>query len=121
MVSAPLSFGVPAMAISAVVQGISVLGDGTVRLALGPTDKGDPAESPGQETMIVLNPPTPPELLRGLIGCTVWGGSNELLVGETVIAERIGYTRLRLLDRNETLPVARGNRSAASKNRPTRK
>lgn len=90
------------MAISAVVQGITVLPDGTVQLALGPVEDGDPRESPGQETLVVINPPSPPELLRGLIDCIVWGGSDELLVGETVIAERIGYTRLRLLDRGES-------------------
>lgn len=96
------------MAISAVVQGITVLPDGTVRLSLGPIEDGDPSQSPGQESMIVVNPPDPPDLLRGLIGSTVWGGSGELLVGETVIAERIGYTRLRLLERGESLkPLSR--------------
>jgi hypothetical protein len=91
------------MAISAVVNGITVLPDKTVRLSLGPINDGSPSKSPGQESLIVVNPPSPPELLRCLIDTIVWGGSDELLVGEKVIAERIGYTRIRLLEQGETL------------------
>lgn len=92
------------MAISALVEGITVLPDGTVRLILGETPSGD---SPGQPELIVVNPPEPPEILRGLIGSIVWGGAGELLVGETIIAERIGYTRIRLLKRGEHLQPPR--------------
>lgn len=91
------------MAISAVVQGITVLPDNTVRLILGATEDGKPGDSPGQDSLIVVNPPTPPDLLRCLIDTIVWGGSDELLVGEKVIAERIGYTRIRLLEPGETM------------------
>ncbi len=91
------------MAISAVVQGITVLPDNTVRLSLAAVDGMEPGDSPGQEFLIVINPPSPPELLRCLIDTIVWGGSDELLVGEKVIAERIGYTRIRLLEPGETL------------------
>jgi hypothetical protein len=38
-----------------------------------------------------------------LIDTIVWGGSDELLVGDKVIAERIGYTRIRLLEPGETM------------------
>jgi hypothetical protein len=91
------------MAISAVVNGITVLPDNTVRLTLGEIDDASPSDSPGQESLIVINPPSPPELLRCLIDLIVWGGSDELLVGDKVIAERIGYTRIRLLEPGETM------------------
>lgn len=110
------------MAISAVVQGITVLPDGTVRLALGAVEGGEPGDSPGQETMIVVNPPSPPDLLRGLIDCIIWGGSDELLIGETVFAERIGYTRLRLLASNEAITAIpkKAHRSDSKKSRRRR-
>lgn len=95
------------MAIAAVVEGITVLPNKTVRLYLGPVESETPKQHPGQETMIVVNPPSPPELLRGLIGCVLWGGAGELLLGETVIAERVGYTHVRLLNPGESHPVVR--------------
>lgn len=80
------------MAIDATVVGVSYLPDGTARLALEPADKmRAPA---GQETIVVVNPRPG---LEGIIGSTVWGGSSELMLGQTKIADRIGYGRIRLI------------------------
>lgn len=44
--------------------------------------------------MRVTNSPCPN--LSGLIGCKIWGGAGQLMIGETQVATRIGYTRISL-------------------------
>ncbi len=80
------------MSINAIIEGVQILHDDTVALVLGPFND-DPA---GQERLIVVNPPDPPSLLRGLIGEHIWGGCGEIMHGETLLAKREGYTRIRL-------------------------
>lgn len=65
-------------------------------LILGPIggDGPDRNDKPGQPVLHVVNRPCPP--LRGFIGMKVWGGAGQLMIGETQVAERIGYTRIRL-------------------------
>ena len=84
------------MSINAIIEGVQVLADGTVKLVLGPFND----DAAGQERLIVMNPPSPPSLLRGLIGEHIWGGCGDIMIGETRLAKREGYTRIRLEPRH---------------------
>lgn len=84
------------MSIAAIVVGITVLPSRQVRLTLGPIDN----EPPGQETLICINPPDPPDQLRALIDTKIWGGAGELYIGEKMFAERVGYTHIRLVSQD---------------------
>lgn len=64
-----------------------------VRLALEPREKGGLA---GQPVLTIVNPPATRDL-SGLIGIEIWGGSGSIMIGEHTWAERIGYTRIRLV------------------------
>lgn len=44
----------------------------------------------------VMNRPCPN--LHGLVGCHVWGGDSEFMIGETMIAHREGYTKIWLIE-----------------------
>lgn len=83
------------MAIDAVIERVDRNPDGTATLHLGPrqTQHGD--SCPGQSRMTILNPP--PGRLDGLIGTEVWGSSESLMIGDTKWAERVGYTRAKLI------------------------
>jgi len=53
---------------------------------------------PGQDVLTIVNPPTlDPDYLSGLIDTEIWGGANEIMIGEKRWAKRIGYTRIELL------------------------
>lgn len=70
--------------------------DPKVRLRLEPMRPGELA---GQDTLTVVNPPSlDPEILSGLVGTEIWGGSSEIMVGETKWANRIGYTKIELVE-----------------------
>lgn len=62
------------------------------RLILGPLENGD---GPGQPSLRVVNRPCPP--LKGFVGLKIWGPSECIMSKEKKIADRIGYTRIRLL------------------------
>lgn len=69
--------------------------DPRVRLKLEPREHGGLA---GQSTLTIVNPPSvDPEVLAGLIGTELWGGSGEIMVGDRKWANRIGYTRIELV------------------------
>ena len=83
------------MSIDARIAGISI-GPNGVWLNLEPRDRrSGPA---GQSRMEVLNPPEDPKRLEVLVGECIWGGSNFLMLGDTKIADRVGYCALRLLE-----------------------
>lgn len=86
------------MSIDARIAGVQVKADGEVRLVLEPREKGGHA---GQSVMTILNPPRDTTLLNVLIGECVWGNASVLMIGDTKFADRIGYTKLRLLDPRE--------------------
>ena len=70
-------------------------GKHVVRLKLAPREEGGLA---GQDVLTIINPPTlDPGLLESMVGMEIWGGSGEIMVGETKWADRIGYTRIRLV------------------------
>jgi len=83
------------MAIVATIEGAKLNDDGTVRLNLGPLD----GEGPGQDFLTVLNPPADVRVfMDAIIGQKVWGGSSEIMVGQTKWADRVAYTEIRLVD-----------------------
>ena len=52
----------------------------------------------GQNVLTIVNPPTlDPDVLAGMIGTEIWGGSGDIMVGDTKWANRIGYTRIELV------------------------
>jgi len=66
-----------------------------LRLKLEPREKGGLA---GQSVLTVVNPPTlDPKMLSGLIGTEIWGNANSIMVGDVKWADRIGYTKIRLV------------------------
>lgn len=79
------------MSIDARIIGVQVTAGNKVMLVL------EPRAHHGTFRMTIENPPADPKRLEALIGECVWGGDSELLIGDTKFADRIGYTRLRLL------------------------
>ena len=50
--------------------------------------------------LTIVNPPTTdPNILAGLVGTEIWGGSLALMVGDRKWADRIGYTQIQLVDK----------------------
>ncbi len=90
------------MSIDARVTAISKeLGeDKPIKLYLEDRPGGGPA---GQETLTILNTGVIKETkywaiyLCRLIGCDIWGGAGEIMLGDTVFAQRHGYTGILLV------------------------
>lgn len=82
------------MSIDARVVGVRIV-DGEHKLTL---EARDAMHGPGQTTLVIENQPADPAELESFIGKELWGGSGELLVGQTVIAARTGYIGIRLVD-----------------------
>lgn len=83
------------MSIDARIVGIQVTHNNDVMLVLEPRESRNAHH--GSILMMIENPPDDPTRLGVLIGECVWGGSGYLMIGHTKFADRIGYTRLRLL------------------------
>jgi hypothetical protein len=82
------------MSINAEIVSAKLNEDGTVNLHLGPI-KNDP---PGQRMLIVENPPSDTAaFMSAIIGQQIWGSSGSIMVRDTKWADRIGYTRIRLV------------------------
>ena len=80
------------MSIDARINDVRYLPDGTAELILAPADE---RRAPAGQPRIVIDNPKPN--MDVLVGYHIWGGAGELMIGETKIAERIGYTHARLL------------------------
>lgn len=66
-----------------------------VRLTLEPREQGGVV---GQPTLTIVDPPTTnPKMLAGMIGTEVWGGDGYLMVGDRKWADRISWTKIRLV------------------------
>jgi hypothetical protein len=85
------------MSIDAVITDVRRNPDGTATIALGPRETPYGQSCEGQRRITIENPP--PGRLDGLVGTEVWGGSESLMVGDTKWADRVGYTRARLVRR----------------------
>jgi hypothetical protein len=83
------------MSIDARVTGVRRNAGGECILTLEQRDK---YTSAGQPEILVLNPPEPWTRLEALIGCEIWGGSGFVMLGDFHIADREGYTAIRLRD-----------------------
>lgn len=83
------------MAIDAVVVGMREF-DGELKLTLADRKGG----SAGQSMMVVTNPPEnwKSSPLRHLVNREIWGCSSQIMLGDVKLADRIGYTSLRLVD-----------------------
>jgi hypothetical protein len=80
------------MSIDARVTAVTQRQDGTAVLHLEPRDE---RVAPAGQTRLVVENPTPG--LAALVGREVWGNDARLMLGERHFADRIGYTRLRLV------------------------
>lgn len=81
------------MSIDARVTAVTYSPDGTATLHLEPAD---PRRAPaGQPSLVVLNPRPG---MGAMVGTQVWGGAGEIMVGDTKFADRVGYTRIRLVE-----------------------
>lgn len=83
------------MSIDATVIGVRMNADGECILTLDQRERRTPA---GQPQLLVLNPPEPWTRLESLIGCDIWGGSGMVMHRDFHIADRDGYTAIRLRD-----------------------
>lgn len=77
-----------------------------VMLKLEPRKEGSIA---GQCVLTIVNPPTvDPNVLAGLIGTEIWGGSACVMVGQTKWADRIGHTKIKLVELLSQSPAVEG-------------
>jgi len=80
------------MSIDAIVVDVQTQTDGTCRLILKAADsRRAPA---GQNSILIVNPKPG---MKYFIAEHIWGGACELMIGDVKFAERIGYTRARLV------------------------
>ena len=72
------------MSIAATIENIIFRDDGSGDLMLIGDERGQP----------MLSFEKAPNDVTSLIGQFIWGGSSQILLGETVIANRTGYTHI---------------------------
>jgi len=82
------------MSLDAVIADVYYQDDGTAVLKLA-----GPVAGPRQ--LLVLSPP---RFLEAAIGTAIWGDHNDILVGQTVWAERVGHGAIRLVPKKEAAP-----------------
>lgn len=82
------------MSIDARIAGVTRRLTGEVTIAL---ESRDGRSGPGQEMMTILNPSMLDCDMAQLIGCEVWGGSSDLMLGDRKLADRDGYLGLILV------------------------
>lgn len=83
------------MAIDGKVSGVQFLNNGEARLIL---ESRDGYTSPGQEILFVVDWPPNDTSLLYLIGDEIWGNASDIMRGDEKIADRIGYTTIRLVE-----------------------
>lgn len=94
------------MAIDARVVGVRRVEGELVKLTLEDRGMCSPA---GQNTLVLMNCDNI-EAAADFIQCELWGGSGCLMLGDEKIADRDGYTMVRLVD-NWELIVAKYHRN----------
>ena len=55
--------------------------------------------------MTVIDPPEFKEFAF-IVGCEVWGNSSVLLVGDTIVADRVGYTSIKFRNNFQILAMS---------------
>lgn len=68
---------------------------------------GDRPGNHGGKGQSVLRFKTAPEEVTALNGLDVWGGSGAILLGDTEIAKRVGYTEVVFCDRETFVKAVR--------------
>lgn len=86
------------MSIDARITGIRIKGS-DVSLVLESRDGKTP---PGQPVIWVDNPPDPIRKISALLDGCIWGGSNDIMLGDTKIADRTSYTSIKLVEPMES-------------------
>jgi hypothetical protein len=71
-------------------------GSGSLELIDRPAEHGG---MPGIAGQVRLRFQTAPEEVTALNGCNIWGDASSILLGSRKIAERIGYTQIKFLNR----------------------
>ena len=77
------------MSIAAIVDQVYFGENGSGRMMLRALPDGD---GPGQRQLSW--DADGPHDVTALCGCVIWGGDSGIMLGETEIAKRIGYTRI---------------------------
>jgi hypothetical protein len=85
------------MSIDATVNSVNFYENGGGELRLLERLPGHP---PGQSVLVFGEHPEEVSALRGK---DVWGGDTSLMLGDMRIADRIGYTRIRFVEREKFL------------------
>lgn len=87
------------MSIDARVESVHINEDGSGELRL--IDRpARPGGNPGCKGQPSLSFESAPEEVTALNGLDVWGGADCLVLGDVVIADRVGYSRIRFNDRD---------------------
>ena len=86
------------MSIDAVVQTVIINEDGSgeLRLIDRPARRGQNDGIAGQSS---LHFDSAPEEVTALNWLPIWGGADQIILGERKIADRIGYTKICFVDR----------------------
>lgn len=81
------------MSIDARIIAAELLDNGNLKIYLEPRE---PKGCAGQNALTITNWPAD-TTAWGLIGIEIWGGSSEIMVGDTKWAERRGYGQIMLM------------------------
>ena len=80
------------MSIDARINDVRYLPDGTAELVLAAADE---RRAPAGQPSIIIENPKPG--MDALVGYNIWGGAGEIMLGDKMLAKRVGYTRARLV------------------------
>lgn len=81
------------MSIDARIDRVTYEADGTAKLHLVDRDKHS---SRGVKALTVLNPAPGMEML---VGENIWGGDSQIMLGDTLVADRVSAGSIRLLSK----------------------
>lgn len=88
------------MSIDARIDLVIVRPDGSGYLSLIDRPKRWPGDHPGCRGQSALVFDSAPAGITQLNDMDIWGGSSEIMLGDIRIAERVGYGRIRFIDRD---------------------
>jgi len=80
------------MSIDATIVKVSSHGS-MMRLWLSPRDPKENPYGDGQDFLYIVNPD---KKYKSLKGKNIWGCSSKIYMGDSTLAERIGYTKIRI-------------------------
>ncbi len=95
------------MSIDARVETVMINDDGSGSLELIDRPRTPWGNSPGIAGQSRLTFDSSPEEITALNGRDVWGGAGHLMLGQRKIADRIGYARIRFVDRASFVDAVR--------------